>query len=337
VFKGDPIAYRPFIQEFEENVERLIHDDAGRLARLVQLCEGEVATLLKGCRYISPASKAYRQARKILDDRYGGRTLLVEAWTSHLTKRFGTMRELAVELQSGVDALTGIGAIKEASHHSYLDAVAARFPERLHREWRRAVREARTRESYPTLVRMTALVRAYVEEEEDEERYDRDRPSRRDDRRGEARRSPRRSPTKTKRRRSRSPLKQPPASTYRRNQGPQRQQPTTVLAIASGIERCPHCQAAHHLKDCREFQLMDVSHRRRAVMDARLCFLCLGSGHRADSCTGRTCESCRGRHHSLLHGGYKRDRGQRDPARNPRDAPATKRPRTTTAPPDQHE
>ena len=34
-FHGDPMSYHSFIRSFEENVEKMLHDDGARLARLI--------------------------------------------------------------------------------------------------------------------------------------------------------------------------------------------------------------------------------------------------------------------------------------------------------------
>ena len=41
-FSGDPMSYQRFIRAFEDNVERVISDDASRLARLAQQCEARL-------------------------------------------------------------------------------------------------------------------------------------------------------------------------------------------------------------------------------------------------------------------------------------------------------
>ena len=38
-FDGDPMSYFPFIRAFEENVEKLLHDEGSKPARLMQLSE----------------------------------------------------------------------------------------------------------------------------------------------------------------------------------------------------------------------------------------------------------------------------------------------------------
>ena len=45
-FNGDPLMYAQFIRAYEDNVEKVVHDNAARLARLVQLCSGEAARVV---------------------------------------------------------------------------------------------------------------------------------------------------------------------------------------------------------------------------------------------------------------------------------------------------
>ena len=53
-FNGNPLEYHSFLRAFEENVEKLVSDNASRLARLNQYCTGDAQRLLKGCMLMEP-------------------------------------------------------------------------------------------------------------------------------------------------------------------------------------------------------------------------------------------------------------------------------------------
>ena len=68
---------------------------------------------------------------------------------------------------------------------------------------------------------------------------------------------------------------------------------------------CVTCAGgAHRLQECHEFLAMPAGDRLRLARDKKRCFRCLGEGHWAQQCRGRSLcgkDGCRGRHHQLLH------------------------------------
>ena len=54
MFDGNPMSYAHiFIRAFEDNVERVIADDASRLARLAHQCTGEAARVIDCCMIVT--------------------------------------------------------------------------------------------------------------------------------------------------------------------------------------------------------------------------------------------------------------------------------------------
>ena len=65
---------------------------------------------------------------------------------------------------------------------------------------------------------------------------------------------------------------------------------------------CALCKDPHPLWKCEKFKEMSVVHRRNCVKETRVCFNCLGVGHRAGDCVKTfRCRTCNRKHHSLLH------------------------------------
>ena len=68
---------------------------------------------------------------------------------------------------------------------------------------------------------------------------------------------------------------------------------------------CVYCGGNHGVWSCRRFQNMGVNERWNVARDKRLCFRCLASDHEGRACTkARPCNinGCKRNHHHLLHG-----------------------------------
>ncbi|XP_075146315.1 uncharacterized protein LOC142236164 [Haematobia irritans] len=66
--------------------------------------------------------------------------------------------------------------------------------------------------------------------------------------------------------------------------------------------KCRICHNRHILKDCPEFQRMDVLERRKHMKEHRFCFKCLCASHTREWCRSRkTCVVCNYNHHTMLH------------------------------------
>ena len=63
VFTGDPLQFHFFMTTFAEVVETKIHDERGRLTRLLKYLSGEPKDLVSGCIYLS-SHDFYKKLRK---------------------------------------------------------------------------------------------------------------------------------------------------------------------------------------------------------------------------------------------------------------------------------
>ncbi|OXA55241.1 Pro-Pol polyprotein [Folsomia candida] len=69
-------------------------------------------------------------------------------------------------------------------------------------------------------------------------------------------------------------------------------------------KKCAFCSSSHHQRDCPTFVKSDVDQRWTMVKGKRVCFGCLGVGHRCGDCrSSRPCgvDGCNVKHHKLLH------------------------------------
>ena len=96
---------------------------------------------------------------------------------------------------------------------------------------------------------------------------------------------------------------------------PQQSQKTTIpttrvakvhTARANDAQRSPTCgyckSEGHKIQQCSTCRGLDVEIRRQQVATLKLCYHCLGIGHRHRECNSRgRCRECNGQHNTFLH------------------------------------
>ena len=70
VFNRNPLKYHNFITLFHELVNKRIDDPKGRLTRLIRYTKGDPKDMIQHC-VQQPPSVGYKNAKKILDQKYG--------------------------------------------------------------------------------------------------------------------------------------------------------------------------------------------------------------------------------------------------------------------------
>ena len=70
VFDGNPLEYHNFMTLFHKLVEKPIHDPRGRLTRLIRYTKDDPKDMIQHC-VQQPPSVGYKNAKKILDQKYG--------------------------------------------------------------------------------------------------------------------------------------------------------------------------------------------------------------------------------------------------------------------------
>jgi hypothetical protein len=76
--------------------------------------------------------------------------------------------------------------------------------------------------------------------------------------------------------------------------------------VSKEKEKCSFCEADHRLWQCDKFKMLELTNKYTHIKNNRLCYHCLGAGHRARECkffTDRKCglQRCDKYHHRLLH------------------------------------
>ncbi|XP_011859383.1 PREDICTED: uncharacterized protein LOC105556882 [Vollenhovia emeryi] len=68
--------------------------------------------------------------------------------------------------------------------------------------------------------------------------------------------------------------------------------------------QCVLCKGKHNVMMCDEFKAKSATERKTVAETHRLCFNCLGPHQIAKCQSAKTCNTCKARHHSMLHDAY---------------------------------
>ena len=258
-FEGDPMGYFAFIRAFEENVDKLLDDDGSKLARLTQLCTGKAARAIQCCSMLPPA-EGYRKARQLLRTRFGDPFTITELWVERLTEGppRTNLQEYADDLQNCLECLNALGATGEVQSQASLAALIRKLPSHLQTRWREVAYELKEREGkHPALEDIVRFVGRAAAVAAD-------------------------------------PVY---GSSGPKTSRPDRSAPRSSYAACADVD-CPVCEeGSHEVRECPSFLKESPGGRLRATIRAKLCFVCLRTGHITRECPDRKICSVRGCQH----------------------------------------
>jgi len=81
---GDPLCFWEFFTSCQNAVGRTSVDDATKLNRLFEYCDGTAAWVIKPCAIMEP-TRGYQRALNLLKTRFGNKYLVSEAWVRKIT------------------------------------------------------------------------------------------------------------------------------------------------------------------------------------------------------------------------------------------------------------
>ncbi|XP_015179305.1 PREDICTED: uncharacterized protein LOC107067896 [Polistes dominula] len=70
---------------------------------------------------------------------------------------------------------------------------------------------------------------------------------------------------------------------------------------SSSYSRCPLCTGQHSLVICNDFLTKSAIERHKDIIRLQRCFICLDRHYRHACSSSRSCEICKGNHHTLIH------------------------------------
>ena len=292
-YDGDPMKYWMFIRAFDNNVGCLSVDDSKKLTRLLYYCRGKALSLIQCCASMDPKI-GYAKARSLLEERFGNRYVVTEAWLAKVTEGpildnwdSDGLQEFADNLRCCKETLEAMGNAQEINGQRVLVKVVERLPAYLQVRWRKSVGDIRrVKGRMPDFCELVKFVENSAEEANDPV-YGRlngkgkSKPSSVHHTRLGASRGTVRSTNFS------TDVKVPRKESYN-----------------TEVTKCFLCEGSHPLFKCKSFLNKSLEERLKIARDKGLCFNCLSGRHLAARCKSAwlcTVPGCGKRHSKLLH------------------------------------
>ena len=272
-FSGDPSKFHMFMKSFDANVDLIAQDDSAKLSRLVQYVTGPARESIRGTLLIG-GGEGYRQARSILEDRFGNAYLVSDNVVRHL--RYGNPVKSAKELQQLSDdvknakaILSNLEMLDEISSTSLILDIVSRLQSKFQNRWQKIALDKKCKtKRYPKFDDLSVFLADQAERLADPvygENYMK---------------------------------KDKQVSMNSTTTG----NPSTKLRVS--FSECAFCKLVHRTYNCPDFLKLSVASRWDEITKRGLCVVCLSSNHKTELCPSNyTCsmDGCGGRHSRVLH------------------------------------
>ena len=298
-FNGNVFDYPAFITAFDSIICDNVLTDKDRLYFLNKYTVGQANEVVKGFLAVN-SNNAYKEARKLLDERFGNPVHVAEAYKSKLrnwssikdgdSAALRTFSDFLIRCQ---EAVRTVGSLNELDSNRTLTKISAKLPSYSGTKWRRQAYETRAKSGSVTFKSFVKFVKEESDLANDpvfspdalkRERKFNDKPD-----------------TKFKPRFG----NQSKAGSFVTNTEQNEQYPSNFGSNNNRQDaaKCPSCSKAHNLEKCPEFKSKGLEQRREFVLSQGLCFACFKKGHLSSSCRARMkCGECGKSHPTLLHG-----------------------------------
>ena len=304
IFNGNPYEYFSIVSAFDSIISDNVISDKDRLYYLAKYTSGKANDIVK--RFLAVNSeRGYREARKLLDQRFGNPVYIAEAFKSRLKNWVQIKEGDSAGLQTFSDflvsckeAVEAVGSLCELDSNQIFVQIASKLPSYSGIRWCHYAHDAQLKLGFP--LRFNDLVK-FVKEESD------------------LANDPVFSPDVLKRERKNNAIER----TDKRSIEKGYNKSTKVSSFATGTSQdmqyqeqsrsysrthredsmCPLCEKPHSILECFTFKRKTLEQRREVIRSKNLCFGCLKSGHISANCKSRlTCKECNKLHPTLLHG-----------------------------------
>ena len=300
IFSGDPFEYPAFITAFDSIISANVPSDRDRLFFLNKYTKDKANEVVKGFLAMSSDS-AYKEARKLLDHRFGNPVHVAEAYKSSLRKwpqisdgNSSGLQEFSDFLVRCEEAMKTMNSMGDLDSTQTLLQISAKLPSYSGVKWCRHAHEAQTKTKTITF---SDFVR-FVKEE------------------AELANNRIFSPDALKKERNKTAIANQPRFGRKirpKSKGIDGASGTSLatrglpieskIASEKSYQPCPLCEDQYSVVKCSSFLKKSVDQRSDVIHEKGLCYSCFKRGHMSAGCLGRfTCEECGRCHHTLLHG-----------------------------------
>ena len=265
-FDGNPLKYFSFMRRFEEDVEKIMRSEAGKLNRLAQYCTGEAGEIIESCLLMDP-TEGYKRARAILEEQFGNKFEIAQAWINKVTQQTNVksneLRRYANNLRTCYETLKAGNCLGELESQSNLKKIMDRLPGYVQNRWRtKAAKVKRKEHRLPGIKDVVVFLEAVAFEATD------------------------------------------PIFGVMSQTGTQTNKTTSFNITTEAIRRCAICKKDHAITSCNELEDLNYQEKIELLKTKGACFKCLETGHVARECEREvmcTISGCERRHPTLLH------------------------------------
>ena len=300
IFSGDPFEYPAFITAFDSIISANVPSDRDRLFFLNKYTKDKANEVVKGFLAMSSDS-AYKEARKLLDHRFGNPVHVAQAYKPSLRKwpqisdrNSSGLQEFSDFLVRCEEAMKTMNSMGDLDSTQTLLQISAKLPSYSGVKWCRHAHEAQTKTKTITF---SDFVR-FVKEE------------------AELANNRIFSPDALKKERNKTAIANQPRFGRKirpKSKGIDGASGTSLatrglpieskIASEKSYQPCPLCEDQYSVVKCSSFLKKSVDQRSDVIHEKGLCYSCFKRGHMSAGCLGRfTCEECGRCHHTLLHG-----------------------------------
>jgi len=271
VYAGDPLEYEYFRATFKEVVERRIHDESGRLIRLLKFTSGDAKELIKHCIH-EKEDECYTNAISLLEKEYGNKQLVINSyldklrsWPKIQSNDAKAYKKLYRYLLLGKTHKKD-GKLTELDSDTVIRAyILSKMDKSVQEKWLSKV--VRNRERKKPELAFEDLV-DFVEHL--------------------------------------SLLASEPSFSQQAYRSDSKSSDFKNFGINVRATHCILCDGVHLIEDCKEFKEMKVNERANYIYSNKSCFNCskdIGPDHLAQNCKLNVkCNICKENHNTLMHG-----------------------------------
>ena len=310
IFSGENITdYRSFIQNFKRTIDSKCDNYADCLYYLEQYTAGLAKELVKSCSQ-HDASKAYKQALKLLDEEFGNEhktaTAYLEkldSWPTIKSEDSDGIKKLAIYLMTCSNNMESMTCVNQLNSPKEIMGVVQKLPFELRRKWRNKTLELMENGSQVTFLDLVKFVRLQSKILNQPLFGNITEPSKNPVIVGKITLTTRSSSNEDFEKSTEysnenfTTIDENGSSTTNIQNTAENSSLETVKAV------CPYCKKSNHcLKNCFFYQKLDYDKKMAFLKKWIICFACLEHGHNSKGCMQKlTCEKCNMKHPTVLH------------------------------------